>query len=71
MVYGTWSDLTFFCTLSSGSSMVSFTLTEPESTVPVSTVPCPLTGKQWSTDSRNGPSADRRGSSVISRRVSI
>ena len=39
--------------------LTSLTLTEPFKTVPVITVPCPLIGKQWSTEYISGPSGER------------
>ena len=41
----------------------------PLSTVPVMTVPCPLMGKQWSTEKMNGPLGDREGRNTFWERT--
>ena len=36
----------------------------PLRTVPVMTVPCPLMGKQWSTEKMKGPLGEREGTNT-------
>ena len=60
-------DLILRVCLSSGKSISIPTPIEPESTVPVTTVPCPLIGKQWSMAKSRGPSGSRWGSTICAR----
>mmetsp|Transcript_27766 Transcript_27766/g.88266 ORF Transcript_27766/g.88266 Transcript_27766/m.88266 type:complete len:203 (+) Transcript_27766:942-1550(+) len=57
-------DLILRVCLSSGNSISWPILSEPERTVPVSTVPCPLIGKQWSMAKCRGPSCLLSGSAT-------
>mmetsp|Transcript_10918 Transcript_10918/g.32592 ORF Transcript_10918/g.32592 Transcript_10918/m.32592 type:complete len:334 (+) Transcript_10918:1136-2137(+) len=62
-------DLTFFSRPISGSSTTSLTFTWPRRAVPVTTVPWPRIGKQWSTAKKKGPASSRRGG--LDRRRSV
>mmetsp|Transcript_13379 Transcript_13379/g.34077 ORF Transcript_13379/g.34077 Transcript_13379/m.34077 type:complete len:247 (+) Transcript_13379:803-1543(+) len=66
-----WMLFTLRSTLSSGNSMVWLTAIEPLRIVPVSTVPCPLMGKQWSIAKCSAPSALRSGSATRARIASM
>ena len=62
-------DLTFFSTPNAGSSTLSPTLHWPRSAVPVTTVPWPRIGKQWSIAKKNGPSVSLFGTLALFRNV--
>ena len=63
-------DLTFFSRPTSGSSTISLTAQAPRSAVPVTTVPWPRIGKQWSMAKKKGPSTSRLGMRARRRSVS-
>mmetsp|Transcript_8449 Transcript_8449/g.26407 ORF Transcript_8449/g.26407 Transcript_8449/m.26407 type:complete len:373 (+) Transcript_8449:825-1943(+) len=63
-------DLTFFSRPSSGSSTTSFARHAPRSAVPVTTVPWPRIGKQWSMAKKNGPASSRSGTRARRRNIS-
>mmetsp|Transcript_56573 Transcript_56573/g.127657 ORF Transcript_56573/g.127657 Transcript_56573/m.127657 type:complete len:221 (-) Transcript_56573:259-921(-) len=56
---------------SAGTTMFCCGLTDPERTVPVSTVPWPLIGKAWSKENMKGPAGSRFGSTSLFLSVSM